>query len=964
MTEQTKHMMKMILAVVLILAVPALFFQTIGQNPMEVQDKATRTIAVVNEDNGLPESDEDSFGKLVTAAMSKNSDYEWKALARSGAESEMKNQNVDAIIYIPSDFSTNILTYEETQPAKAEFKFKVQDQLTAVDKEKVLRTIEEATDVANKKTAVYYWDTIAQEMDDVKKKFDQILEKEDQFQKTMVAFYKPSSKDLSGEIESQKQMLQQLQATMLDASKSAPEREQNAEEFQKNLASFVTYVDSYQLYQQNQMELMREVQNQTITGLQASMSNQSQRNSESFQKIDSQVGQINNDMSAIQATLQEGSDNATEIERILQGQMDRQISDLKAVQAQYLDLYEKTMKETTLTELESTMASLRKELQNTPEPGTPGTPAEPGTPTVPETPETPETPNPNPISSLQEQQTALKAVAEQAKQLQESLNKIPDPKPNEAVNAANSLGQLALTANEIEKQLAEKDASNQEWQKKYDQLAKDYEKLLSDNTGILTENQRLREENKRLSDQILSLQGNVQPVIDAVKKKEQAILSDSNLTEERKKTLEPIFQESIQKVTIEPLFAYYAKLDQYESTLKDLNSSDSTEKNTVLANEELNEKMKTALAPTDEEREATDAMQGNFPSAQLEMTRLEESFQTFIADYSGSVADQQTAMMDEITAIQTNADNLMQQLQSGSAPGQPEQAEPSQAPTSGTGLVSGTQSITSTIDQMNSIIDSLGERQTNVLTYTDELYNKVDEVQTKSDELNDKWATNVAATELSRDQVYDVLRNARIDGQDNGFVYDHLANPIQISGEEPIEKAKTVPPVVILVIVLLSSLLIGYFSGVYFKTAPLWLRATLFILLNVIVGLLISVFGTNIYSLADDRAIQWSIFTIVLLLTASSLIRVAYLFNNTTGMLASVALTAYFVSPLLALTVPNFNYSDPISTVYISIQEDANNLFTEGVLVLGGILLILTVIPFIIRAIMDNRASQKEAHEA
>ncbi|MCG3056636.1 hypothetical protein KZ287_31205, partial [Escherichia coli] len=83
---------------------------------------------------------------------------------------------------------------------------------------------------------------------------------------------------------------------------------------------------------------------------------------------------------------------------------------------------------------------------------------------------------------------------------------------------------------------------------------------------------------------------------------------------------------------------------------------------------------------------------------------------------------------------------------------------------------------------------------------------------------------------LVRGQVYRLLNNTLVDGQNNDYVYDYLANPLQVSGEVPAEKTKTVPPVVLLVIILISSLLIGYFSH-YYKNAPLLVRGSLFGLL-------------------------------------------------------------------------------------------------------------------------------------
>lgn len=84
-----------------------------------------------------------------------------------------------------------------------------------------------------------------------------------------------------------------------------------------------------------------------------------------------------------------------------------------------------------------------------------------------------------------------------------------------------------------------------------------------------------------------------------------------------------------------------------------------------------------------------------------------------------------------------------------------------------------------------------------------------------------------------RNDVYGILGNTLVDGQNNGYVYDYLANPLKISGEVPEEKIQTVPPVVILVIVLISSLLIGYFSS-YYQNAPLLVKGALFGILNTL----------------------------------------------------------------------------------------------------------------------------------
>lgn len=243
MTDQRKHMIKMIAAVLLILAVPALFFQFIGDNPMEVKENATRNIAVVNEDIGAEEAAAENepvqFGKEVASILDEDSPYEWTVLSRSAAVNGLKSQQYDAVIYIPSNFSNNILTYDEQEPSKAEFEYAVQNQLNAENRQRVLRELEDATNRVNKQMSSLYWSYVSQDMENVRQEFDRILEKEIAFQNAMLTFYKPSSKDLAGELTQQKQMLEQLQSTINQAEKDSPERKNSVEQFEESLSSFV-----------------------------------------------------------------------------------------------------------------------------------------------------------------------------------------------------------------------------------------------------------------------------------------------------------------------------------------------------------------------------------------------------------------------------------------------------------------------------------------------------------------------------------------------------------------------------------------------------------------------------------------------------------------------------------------------------------------------------------------------------
>ncbi len=50
----------------------------------------------------------------------------------------------------------------------------------------------------------------------------------------------------------------------------------------------------------------------------------------------------------------------------------------------------------------------------------------------------------------------------------------------------------------------------------------------------------------------------------------------------------------------------------------------------------------------------------------------------------------------------------------------------------------------------------------------------------------------------------------------------------------------------------------------------------MFVLLNLIVGLIISLYGLNIYPLEEVRAIEWTVVTILLLTAASTVVLVRF----------------------------------------------------------------------------------------
>ncbi|UAC47785.1 type VII secretion protein EsaA [Bacillus aquiflavi] len=912
MTDKTKYIIKMILVVFLIIATPVLFFSSIGGNPMQqAKDHTSRTNAVVNEDMGVSKEEEAlQLGNDVAAILADDSDFEWTVLSRSAAENGLQSLKYDAVVYIPSDFSTSIMTYDEEQPAKAKFKYKVQAQLNALNREKVLREIGHATNRVNHKMSSLYWNYISQDMDNIRKEFDKVLKKEIDFPKTMAAFYKPSSKNLAEEIDQQRKMLEQLRSTMKQNEESSPNRQSNVQQFEESLTAFVTYVDEYKTYQDHQQQLLAKLQEENIIMIQ--QTNQNPTYVDSKGMFDQNSTKFSSEMKNIEGQLKEKNKTLNSLSTIRQEQVERQTNELVG--------YIVGKDHVNLDKLQKNMLPLRDQLLKQPE--QPGEP-QPGEP-QPGEPQPGDGDQNNQEINLEEERKKLLDIIKQIDTISKSLTPIDGTE-----QAREDLGEVNNQISGVEEQLGVKSDA---YKQLIDQLKADYEKAL--------------EENNKLNEKIQSFSHNVQEVVNKIKEKEQRILASKVLSKERKEILEPYFAQEINSTNLVDITNYYSYISIYDFVLNGVGQEGGTE--------DLKATVNKIVSVKENEQNVWDELEEGLPSAESGMSALQEQFTGFASEYSKKLEEQQSGITQDLTSIQESAHSVLSKIHESNLP--------TDGHGSGTSVLSGQKGIGHELLMMNEWVNSLGQRQDDIVSYTGDLQSKVQNVQKDADTLNTKWGKNVETTKMVRDDIFNVLGNAFVDGQNNGYVYDYLANPLKIDGEAPIKKEeKKVPPVVILVIVLISSLLIGFFTH-YFKGASFLVQGSLFTLLSLIVGLIISLFGLNIYSLGEERAIEWSIFTILLVTASAALIRAAFTIGQFIGWIASMALILFFVSPLLDLTVPNFHYKDPMSEVYMSIQYGTETLFWQGVTVLGIVIISLLLASIAMRLLRNARIDREEEH--
>lgn len=969
MTEQQKSSIKIVSTMILILVLPVLFFHLIGDDPAKQKKNATRNIAVVNEDMGASESENTArFGQDVVAALSERPDYTWTVVNRSAAENGLKNRKYDAVLYIPSDFSKNVLSYDKDHPEKASIQFSIQDQLNAVNKEKVQRELENAQKKMNEQMSTLYWSFVSQEIGNVREEFEHIVGKEVEFQNTMYNFYKPNSNKLSDAVQQQKKQIEELKNAMADSQKEYKDGLSTTEEAKNQLKDFVKAVDQYQQYQDKQKDLLIKAQSASQKQIQQGLKQLADIQNQNARSFSDQMGGLKTDINGVQSQLKTTDSAIQSVQKSREDVIPKQSTGLKELvktsqeelirnyEAQYLAYIGDK-----ITPLQEQLKASRKALLEAEKPK--------------------EDPNEDSNNQGEDQKDStddLKIdLEEETKKLSEistEINQVADelsgneetpPTPENgeenpeqtgetkstSVQSKEQLKALSLKLEEVKKNIEEKTtAHNDQLQGKVDLLSKVL-KSLTDKIDKLEE-KIIRIEtsnNKNISD----IKKSIIKQESAITRKLERIETTQSPLNQYTSKMDKLRDFNTKSENASELLKYSNELVHYEALL----NSFYQEKDSSSLVDTKPDEIQSILSIKKEETENWDKLKNQMLTSNDDVSTFIDEMQKFSDGYAEYITTQQASMEQELQTISESADNVAEQMaDQGDAVYTADLAGSSI-------VVSAQDSIGQEVLRLSENMSSLTDRQKGVADYTNNIEESVTTVQEKADTLNENWSKNVDSTKLVQQDLKGILGNTLSDQGNSNYVYNHLANPLKISGDVPEEKTQTVPPVVILVIVMISSLLIGFFSS-YYASAPMLVKGALFGILNLLVGLMISLFGLNIYKLADDQAIQWSIFTILLLVACSAFIRTAFLFGSIAGWMAATALIFFFVAPLIDLVMPNFHFTNPVTDVYLSIQYGNGDTFGMGVTGLVILTVLFMVVPLVKKLWKDKTEERDVTHEA
>lgn len=1043
MNEGLKSTIGLIVKVLIILMLPLLFLRYVDTQPTAVvddhDDEGTRSVAIVNEDTGVEKGKETMIlGKEIPSLLGEQEDYSWKVVNRSAAEQGFSNQKYDAIIYVPSSFSENIMTFKEDEPTKAAINYVIQPNLEAKERQRVHREMANAKNKINQEMSTIYWSYVSQEIGNIREHFDTVLEKEVAFQDAMYSFYTPSSKTLATEIEQHKGSLENILNQTDQINDVSNNSVSSAAEAESKMVQFTEALEAYKEAQQEQQQLLAAAQTENKEAIQAGVESYKEGLARNAEQIEQQmkaykspvyVQDENKDaiikrFSSINEQLDEGKESLDEWNE----NKDQDKDEDELIRKQFLSMNETLLKvynerlygeaktgvlegiskledpksdippndidkpneddkpkndyQLNLEDLNNRVFLLKEAIKdvklitdkpiNIPK-SAPSVKTEPKT-TVESIEEGTKEGTEDKIEEETEDGTengAEKDENEDEETDEPELDPTPPPEPTDPPEISINWKEVNTGLEELDKSIKKLDEKNGQnvkdifdsWEEYTDQWEKAYQELEKVKHKVST------------------------PLIEHIISQQNEILGSNLLPGEEKEVLDNEFPdyEAMNNKQIEILSAYSGDLAVLKANL--VQKGKIVEENNIVLNLLSDKRMQkeiNKLLELDSEFDSkidspyTKQLQGVFGNllgeaeSVGEMAKLEENFKTLLAEteaflneYDALVQEEQSEIMEKLQNMKLSSEETTTQLQTVNAETFEWEESPSIQFLDGQMVFNIQKSAVSNLDQLSEMVASLDESQGNITSNTEELQSKVSNVQKQSDELNNRWSVNVASTEKVKDDVYDVLGNTVVDGQMNPFVYNYLSNPVevegQVNGKVLSETEDRMPPVIMFIIILISGLLIGFLCNYYSNNAYI-VQGGLFLLLNLAVGLIISMYGLSIYSLDDGQAIMWSVFTILLLLACSNIVRAGLFIGPFVGWLASIAMIVFFITPLLNIVVPEFSFNNPISNVYMGLQYGTQSSLTWTLIVLAVIVLLASAFVYTLQ-IMKNRAKVEPNEE-
>lgn len=934
----------------IILVIPIVLFNYVDTQPTSINkdedDRSTRSVAIVNEDLGYTTPSEQLvLGQEIASILDKQGDYSWTVVNRSAAEQGFDKQQYDAVLYVPSNFSENVMTFKDETPAKASINYVIQPNLEAKDRQRIHREMANAKNAINHEVSTIYWSYVSQEVDNIREQFDKILEKEIAFQNAMYSFYAPSSKTLANEIEGHKNRLEGILDQTGRIDELSKDNVQGASEAESNINQFIESLDLYKESQANQEMLLNEFQVENKQSLQTGIDSYKQALEKYMAEINDkykeqsvlvldQDRKLTSRFDTMQRKLNESQRIIEDWRKYQVGNVENQETSLQSIALDIVERYTDVTLQEWLKESNDQFDEELESFINAPIEAAIIEPIEPPS-------------DLNDSFSIEE----LKAInADLVKEI-------------ETIKDITAENELVIDWQNVDGHL-------DSLQNILDQMDRDGKEDKENAKSALEDWKKYANDWKENYDTVLAKLEAVQDTLsNNIKAKQNDITANKLLSNERKATLKDKFNsiDNMNSKSIESLVAYSEALSVYQTVINQKADIDNKLVQSIIEEDDMQKEIKNMFKVNHTFVDKLEEKLGVKKQGEedLEAQEKEDDFTKLVnkaQDNLDLFSDHMAELIAENTQIINEMDETANAIASEISEVNAETFDWEESPAveylDGQLIFQFQQGTRSNLETLSELITSLGENQSNITSETEELQVAVGSVQEESDELNNRWSSNVTFTKQVKEDVYDLLGNTRVDGQTNTYVYDYLSNPItvegQVDGKVLSESEDRMPPVVLFIIILISGLLIGFLTQYYSSNSYL-VQAGLFVLLTIAVGLVISIYGLSIYPLADSHAILWSAFTIVLLMACANIVRAGLFVGPFIGWLVTIVMIMFFISPLLNIVVPEFTFVNPISNVYMGLLYGASSSYSLTMVGMIFIILLMSALIYTLQIMRNNK---------
>ncbi|WP_128834766.1 type VII secretion protein EsaA [Streptococcus sp. DD11] len=191
------------------------------------KEKQHLRIGIVNQDeggqlNGTRYQLGEEFARLLTGK--KDKEASWKVMSRDQAESRYQDDSLEAVIYVPKDFSRSVLQLNSFNPEKAKISYKVKKSVKKEESLEMSQQVGEYVHALNQEMIRLYFTSVINNLDDAKNQMRTIVGDETDIYNALSTFiYQPASQGI--------QSLDSL-ASLADSMKTSQQA------FEQSTASF------------------------------------------------------------------------------------------------------------------------------------------------------------------------------------------------------------------------------------------------------------------------------------------------------------------------------------------------------------------------------------------------------------------------------------------------------------------------------------------------------------------------------------------------------------------------------------------------------------------------------------------------------------------------------------------------------------------------------------------------------